>query len=232
MRADPLPRAGRPDYRLRPGGQRQLRRVRSSAPRFAARAHAAGAWVHVDGAFGLWAAASPRYRHLTDGFSDADSWATDGHKWPNVGYDCGIAFVRDPRALQSAMAMASAVLHAGRGARAFTVHARDVAPRPRSRALGGPALARPRRARRPHRSNVRSCEEICRGASRPRLRHPERRRHQSGAGVVWLARRHPSGHRRACSKTAPAGAAEPSGTAARPCGSACLPGRRQPTMWT
>ena len=77
------------------------------------RARAAGAWVHVDGAFGLWAAASPRHRHLIEGFSEADSWATDGHKWPNAGYDCGVAFVRDPRALQSAMAMSSAYLPPG-----------------------------------------------------------------------------------------------------------------------
>ena len=53
------------------------------------------AWVHVDGAFGLWAAASPRYRHLVEGVAGADSWATDGHKWLNVPYDCGYAFVRD-----------------------------------------------------------------------------------------------------------------------------------------
>jgi len=68
-------------------------------------ARAAGAWVHVDGAFGLWAGASPRYRKLTSGFELADSWATDGHKWPNVGYDCGIALVRDRDALLGAMSM-------------------------------------------------------------------------------------------------------------------------------
>ena len=72
------------------------------------RAHAAGAWVHVDGAFGLWAAAAPELRHLTEGFGDADSWSTDAHKWPNVGYDCGIAVVRDAAALRAAMAITSA----------------------------------------------------------------------------------------------------------------------------
>ncbi len=80
------------------------------------RAHEAGAWVHVDGAFGLWAACSPMYRHLTEGFDRADSWATDGHKWPNVGYDCGIALVRDPRALSDAMAVSSAYFNFGEAA--------------------------------------------------------------------------------------------------------------------
>jgi glutamate/tyrosine decarboxylase-like PLP-dependent enzyme len=75
-----------------------------------ARARQANAWVHVDGAFGLWAAASPRYRHLTEGFERADSWATDAHKWPNVGYDCGIALVREPRHLRAAMTVSAAYL--------------------------------------------------------------------------------------------------------------------------
>jgi glutamate/tyrosine decarboxylase-like PLP-dependent enzyme len=77
------------------------------------RAGEAGAWVHVDGAFGLWAACSPRYRYLVEGFGGADSWATDGHKWPNVGYDCGIAFVRRPGVLRSAMATSSAYFTPG-----------------------------------------------------------------------------------------------------------------------
>jgi glutamate/tyrosine decarboxylase-like PLP-dependent enzyme len=62
-----------------------------------------GAWVHVDGAFGLWATASPRYRHLLDGAEQADSWATDGHKWLNVPYDSGYAFVAHPEAHRAAM---------------------------------------------------------------------------------------------------------------------------------
>lgn len=66
-------------------------------------AHAVGAWVHVDGAFGLWAGASPRTRALVDGVGEADSWATDAHKTLNVPYDSGIVAVRDPAALRAAM---------------------------------------------------------------------------------------------------------------------------------
>jgi glutamate/tyrosine decarboxylase-like PLP-dependent enzyme len=62
-----------------------------------------GAWVHIDGAFGLWVAASSTYRHLLAGVDAADSWATDGHKWLNVPYDCGYAFVADPAAHGAAM---------------------------------------------------------------------------------------------------------------------------------
>ncbi len=78
-----------------------------------ARAQKQGAWVHVDGAFGLWAAVSPKYKHLTDGFEMADSWATDAHKWPNVSYDSGIVIVRNPLALRSAMSLTAAYLEPG-----------------------------------------------------------------------------------------------------------------------
>ncbi len=73
-------------------------------------AHRAGAWVHVDGAFGLWAAASPEKNYLTKGFANADSWATDAHKWLNVPYDSGIGFVRNPEHLRAAMALNAAYL--------------------------------------------------------------------------------------------------------------------------
>jgi glutamate/tyrosine decarboxylase-like PLP-dependent enzyme len=77
------------------------------------RAKEQGAWVHVDGAFGLWACVSSRYRHLTRGFEQADSWATDAHKWPNVNYDSGIVMVRDGAALRGAMTMSAAYLAPG-----------------------------------------------------------------------------------------------------------------------
>jgi glutamate/tyrosine decarboxylase-like PLP-dependent enzyme len=75
-----------------------------------------GAWVHVDGAFGLWAAASPELRPLVEGVERADSWATDAHKWLNVPYDCGLAFVKDPAPHRAAMAMTAEYLVAGEGA--------------------------------------------------------------------------------------------------------------------
>lgn len=74
------------------------------------RARDAGAWVHVDGAFGLWARVSPRLAHLAKGIEHADSWATDGHKWLNVPYDSGIAVVRDADALRKAMAVSAEYL--------------------------------------------------------------------------------------------------------------------------
>lgn len=69
-----------------------------------------GAWLHVDGAFGLWAAAAPALRFLTDGVPRADSWAVDAHKWLNVPYDCGVAIVRHAAAHRAAMTSGAAYL--------------------------------------------------------------------------------------------------------------------------
>jgi glutamate/tyrosine decarboxylase-like PLP-dependent enzyme len=74
------------------------------------RAHSRGAWVHVDGAFGMWVAAAPALAHLARGVEDADSWATDTHKWLNVPYDSGLVFTRDAGALRKAMSVGGAYL--------------------------------------------------------------------------------------------------------------------------
>lgn len=85
-------------------------------PTIADAAEAAGAWLHVDGAFGMWAAASPRFRQLVEGVERADSWATDAHKWLNVPYDSGLAFTRHPDAHRAALGVKAAYLmHAESG---------------------------------------------------------------------------------------------------------------------
>jgi len=73
-------------------------------------AHEFGAWVHVDGAFGLWAAASPTHRHKLDGIELADSWATDAHKTLNVPYDCGVSIVRDTDAVRTSFGVRTSYL--------------------------------------------------------------------------------------------------------------------------
>ncbi|HZQ44699.1 MAG TPA: aminotransferase class V-fold PLP-dependent enzyme [Acidobacteriaceae bacterium] len=80
-------------------------------------AHSHDAWVHVDGAMGLWCAASSKHRGLLAGANDADSWSTDGHKWLNVPYDCGYAFIRDAEAHHASQSVHSSYLVQGAGAR-------------------------------------------------------------------------------------------------------------------
>jgi glutamate/tyrosine decarboxylase-like PLP-dependent enzyme len=107
-------------------------------PEIAAAAREAGAWLHVDGAFGLWAATSPALAHLVEGAELADSWATDAHKWLNVPYDCGLVFCRDADAHRRAIGVKAEYLIFGddaardemdwtpefsRRARGFTVYA-------------------------------------------------------------------------------------------------------------
>ncbi|MGI5177388.1 pyridoxal phosphate-dependent decarboxylase family protein [Dactylosporangium sp. CA-152071] len=101
-------------------------------------AHASGAWVHVDGAFGLWAAASSRHRHLVTGVDRADSWTTDAHKWLNVPYDSGLVFCAHPQAHRAAMGVRAAYLvHAGGNER----DALDHNPEFSRRARGFPVYA-------------------------------------------------------------------------------------------
>jgi len=100
-------------------------------------AQAAGAWVHVDGAFGLWANASPRLAPQVAGVELADSWATDGHKWLNTPYDCGMAITRDPAAHRAAMQLTAAYLTTGGPVR----DPMDFTPEWSRRARALPALA-------------------------------------------------------------------------------------------
>ena len=115
MRADKLPRLTAPSILCVQAGNVNSGAFDPFEPLCAA-ARDAGAWIHVDGAFGLWARASGALSNLTHGLDLADSWATDAHKWLNVPYDSGIAFVRDGQALQSAMAITAEYLP-GQGAR-------------------------------------------------------------------------------------------------------------------
>jgi glutamate/tyrosine decarboxylase-like PLP-dependent enzyme len=109
MRADALPAMQGPTILCLQAGNVNTGAFDPFAPLIAA-ARAAGAWVHVDGAFGLWAKAAPALRHLARGLEEADSWATDAHKWLNVPYDSGLAFVRDANALKAAMAITAEYL--------------------------------------------------------------------------------------------------------------------------
>lgn len=112
MRADALPRLAGPTIVCTQAGNVNTGAI-DPVGEICDWAHEAGAWVHVDGAFGLWAAAAPSRAHLLQGVSAADSWALDAHKWLNVPYDSGVALVRDPAALSAAMTMSAAYLHAG-----------------------------------------------------------------------------------------------------------------------
>jgi glutamate/tyrosine decarboxylase-like PLP-dependent enzyme len=112
------------------------------------RAHAHGAWVHIDGAFGLWARVAPSHAHLAAGIERADSWATDVHKWLNVPYDGGVAIVRDGDALRSAMAISAEYLPSGDGRRNPSDYTPELSRRARGvdvwaalRALGRRGLA-------------------------------------------------------------------------------------------
>src|SRR6266852_5952626 len=112
MRADKLPRlSGRTIVCIQAGNVNSG--AFDPAGEICKAAREQGAWVHVDGAFGLWARISQKYDHLTRGFDQADSWATDAHKWPNVGHDSGVVMVRDGAALRASMGITAAYLEPG-----------------------------------------------------------------------------------------------------------------------
>ncbi len=112
MRADALPSLSGPTIVCTQAGNVNTGAI-DPVGEICAWAHDADAWVHVDGAFGLWAAAAPTRAHLLEDVAAADSWALDAHKWLNVPYDSGVALVRDPKALSAAMTMTAAYLQAG-----------------------------------------------------------------------------------------------------------------------
>jgi glutamate/tyrosine decarboxylase-like PLP-dependent enzyme len=109
MRADALPRLSGPAIVCIQAGNVNTGSF-DPAEETCARAHESGAWVHVDGAFGLWAAAAPERAHLTRGIASADSWSTDAHKWLNVPYDSAVAVVREGHHLRAAMDGSAAYL--------------------------------------------------------------------------------------------------------------------------
>ena len=161
----------------------------------AAREH--GAWVHVDGAFGLWAAASPALARLVAGVGDADSWATDGHKWLNVPYDCGVVAVRDRDAHAAAMGMTAAYLVRDAGARSNS----DWVPEASRRARGFAVYAALRSLGRTGVAELveRNCALARRLAERVAVggrRGAQRRRAQSGAARRGRRRDHPRAARR------------------------------------
>ena len=160
----------------------------------------AGAWLHVDGAFGLWAAASPSLRHLAAGSARADSWATDAHKWLNVPYDVGVAFCAHPESHRAALGIRSAYLvhsdpEAGRDPLDWTPEhsrrARGFATYAALRSLGRAGVADLVETTC---ARARALADGARGAAR--LRDPERGRAQPGALPLRGRRRHRRVHRR------------------------------------
>ena len=130
MRPDALPRLTGPTICCLQAGN-----VNTGAcdafPALIGAARRQGAWVHVDGAFGLWAKVSAQHRALVEGVEMADSWATDAHKWLNVPYDSGLALVRDPRALPASMAITADYLPASAGERSPSDYTPEMSRRAR-----------------------------------------------------------------------------------------------------
>ena len=189
----------------------------------------AGAWLHVDGAFGLWAGASPRFRHLVDGVERADSWATDAHKWLNVPYDSGLVFCRHPDAQAEAMAVSASYLQRG-GGRSPS----DWVPESSRRARGSPSgrpcapsAATGSRGWSTAAASTRAASPRCSArspTSRSSTRSSSIRSSSASATTTIRLERWSAASR----PTAPAGSARRTGRAGRRCGSRCRASGRRP----
>ena len=158
--------------------------------------HAAGGWLHIDGAFGLWARAADGRHHLAAGAERADSWATDAHKWLNVPYDAGLAFCAHPEDHRLALGAHADYLAPTPGQRDAVDWTPEFSRRARGIAIyAGPALVRPGRRRPAGRPLLRPGPALRRGPRGDGRRGAQRRRPQPGAGVLRLRRAHASGHR-------------------------------------
>ena len=138
-------------------------------------------WLHVDGAFGLWALADPGRADLVRGLDRADSWATDGHKWLNVTYDCGIAFVRRLADLRRTFAAMAGYLPTSGEFEAMHHTPQSSQRRPPGRGVVRPAHAGPGGSGRARDPGLRRRRGDRRAAGGGRADHPERRRPQPGA---------------------------------------------------
>ncbi|HET7449682.1 MAG TPA: pyridoxal-dependent decarboxylase, partial [Gaiellaceae bacterium] len=165
-----------------------------------ARDAAPNAWIHVDGAFGLWAAATETRRHLVDGAERADSWATDAHKWLNVPYDSGLAFTAHPDSHSASFTARAAYLIFDDDKREQLDWNPEHSRRARLPGLRGDPVTRPSRDRRNDRAHVCPRKDVrCapRGDGRGGL---EQRRAEPGAVPVPRRRAHRSGARRRAGK--------------------------------
>ena len=198
-------------------------------PELIPRARAAGAWVHIDGAFGLWAAASERRRDLVAGVEQADSWATDAHKWLNAPYDSGIAICAREEDLRRSFATDAAYLRGDSGR--VLMHL-GIQMSQRARGVEAWAIIASR-----GRSGIADIVDTCcdlasgvrlapRGRRRP---YPRPRRPQSGARSVRRRRDHGLPSSPPCNATERAGRAAPPGRARARCGCRFRTSRRHPT---
>jgi glutamate/tyrosine decarboxylase-like PLP-dependent enzyme len=196
------------------------------AEQICARARDANAWVHVDGAFGLWGALSPQYAPLLAGFNAADSWAIDCHKWLNVPYDSGLAVVREPKHLQAAMSISAAYLTSS-NMREPWHYVPESSRRARAQQCA-PSVA-------PDSVNSSSAIAVRRASSHNSSQTPDFPSSMMLSSTrslcplelpIRLAR-----SSRPFKAKAPAGVAEPSGKATPPCASASQAGRRLMRMF-